>query len=682
LSTFRKIIPILLLLLACSFQLQAQINRLRGSSAEEDEPSGTDSQSTEKSKEAMSPDTAKCSYFISNYQASHTLIPFKAYLHNFSDYTPIQRGNDMYAFLGNPGSASTLITYRLNNPMGFTYIHGAFDMYKISMDSVKFYAPEKPFSEINYVMGKLKEQQLQFTLSQEVRKGLTLGIFARFANTPGMYQRQRTYYSSGYLTARYVTESQRYGASAFVLTDRFRNYENGGLAYDSIFTQNLETNRQTIAVRLSNAMNRDKSLGYYFQQYLNLQKPRIVKDSSGTFRQVAPKFNAGRIIHTFKYYRQTTAYEDDKSQNGVAFGFYPVIYGDTTKTLDSTFRIHIENSFVYSNIEPDTAARNFPFQYSFGISQQYDKIGFGYINQITNLLDPASVFSGTEIVSRRIQDESFNQLIPFGTLKGIIARKTFFIANGRLSLGGYNSGDNELSGNFYQFFKFLNKPGKISLTAIKGQNHPDYFFHRFFSDHFRWENNFKLQDYTQGRLSVEVAGLFASFGITRLNNYTWLNSSINPQQSSSAIFISRADLSKVFHPGHWILDTRLTWQEVSKDSVIQLPSLAGKASISYNMFLFKKVLHAQIGIGCQYYTKYYADAYHPELRMFYRQDQFQSGDYPYLDAFLNMRIKRARLFIKYQHMNAGWIDHSYFMVPHYPGADAALKAGVSWVFYD
>jgi hypothetical protein len=673
-------------LLANSYSSYAQISRLKGGNSGQDESSSdTPNQGNDKEKSSASPDTAKCSYFYPNLQAAYTLKPFKAPLHGFNNYNPLQKGQDIYAFLGNAGSAASPITYQMPTVAGFSFVHGAFDLYKIRQDSIRFYMLDKPFSEINYVMGKGKEQQLLFTHSQQIRKGLYLGLYARFANSPGLYQRQRTFYSTGYFTARYTLPSGRYGVLTSFLTDRFRNFENGGIAQDSIFTHNMENNRKTIAVKLPNAMNRDKSSGFYFQQYFNLQRQQgliaKVKDSTGQKRN-SQQFNAGRLIHTFKYYRNTFAYEDDKSRNGIIAGYYPNTYGDTTLTLDSTFHIHIENTFVYSNIEPDTASRNFPFQYSFGISQQYDRVGYTSIAEKINQVLPNSVFSTKAVVSERAQSEHFTQLIPFGTLKGIIARKTFFVANGRLSLGGYNAGDYELSGSFYQFLGSKGKTGRIYLTVAKGKVHPDYIFQHFISDHIRWENNFSMQDYINGIFGVEILGYNLSLGITRLSNYTWLNANAVPQQDNTGLTISRADFSKIFHPGKWIIDGRVTLQKVTESSLLQLPDLVGRFAISYNLFLFKKVMHAQIGLGCLYYTSYHADAYHPELRMFYRQDEILTGNYPYADAFLNLRVKRARIFIKYQHFNAGWLDHSYFMVPHYPGDDAALKAGVSWVFYD
>ena len=72
----------------------------------------------------------------------------------------------------------------------------------------------------------------------------------------------------------------------------------------------------------------------------------------------------------------------------------------------------------------------------------------------------------------------------------------------------------------------------------------------------------------------------------------------------------------------------------------------------------------------------------PALRMFYTQNNKKIGDYLYTDVFVNMQIKRANIFLKYQHLNSGWKDYSFYLIPHYPQQSGALKLGIIWRFYD
>jgi hypothetical protein len=58
------------------------------------------------------------------------------------------------------------------------------------------------------------------------------------------------------------------------------------------------------------------------------------------------------------------------------------------------------------------------------------------------------------------------------------------------------------------------------------------------------------------------------------------------------------------------------------------------------------------------------------------------GGYPFLDAYVNMHLKRARFFLAMTHVNAGSGSKRYFLTPHYPTNGSVLHFGVSWNFYN
>ncbi len=72
----------------------------------------------------------------------------------------------------------------------------------------------------------------------------------------------------------------------------------------------------------------------------------------------------------------------------------------------------------------------------------------------------------------------------------------------------------------------------------------------------------------------------------------------------------------------------------------------------------------------------------PATRSFYLQDEKKIGNYVYMDVFVNLMIKRFRIFVKYQHLNALWSENQYYTVPHYPMQGNIFKYGISWSFYD
>jgi len=88
------------------------------------------------------------------------------------------------------------------------------------------------------------------------------------------------------------------------------------------------------------------------------------------------------------------------------------------------------------------------------------------------------------------------------------------------------------------------------------------------------------------------------------------------------------------------------------------------------------------GLDTRYEAKYYADYYSPALGMFYVQRNEQVGDYPWMDVFVNMKIKRTRFYVKYSNLGATILKSGYYTTPNYAAQPALLGFGLSWTFYD
>jgi len=605
-------------------------------------------------KDARSPDSVFVSYFYLNEQGAYTRYAVSKPLNNFQEYDILKQNNQFFATLGNPGSAAYPLQFSLKPTPNFRFKSDVFEPYKLKDDSIRFYISNNPFSHLKYHSGPQKEQKFDISFSQRIGSGIYLGMNARFANAPGIYQRQRNYNAGGTFYAALLYPTQRYGAIVTYRTDRDINYENGGISNITDFTNNNETDRKMIAVNLSNAMNRGKSTGIVVQQFFSILKPTIIKKTDSASTLVQRKFDAGRFIYTFRYSRTGDAYEDKGLP--ASFGFYPAFYNDSLSLLDSVLKTHVEHCLVYSNEVPDTLGKSFPLQYSFGLRYQTDKLQRDTINNI------------------------FNQTVPFGMLKGIINRKTFFKASAYLVLGGYNGGDHSIDGSFYQFFGKQNH--KAYLSVSKGITHPDYYLNHYYSDNFRWDNSFGAQDYIKGEFGVILRGFDLNATYTRMTNYVYLDQNILPVQYTGALTVLAGHVSKEFRIKRWITTVYAAAQQVTPDSVLQLPALVGKLTLCYDVVLFKKALHAQAGVSGTYHSEWYQNAYSPALRAFYRQNSYVAGNYPYLDVFVNLNIKRARIFVKYEHFNAKLMSFNYIIVPDYPQADAALKFGISWLFFD
>jgi hypothetical protein len=134
------------------------------------------------------------------------------------------------------------------------------------------------------------------------------------------------------------------------------------------------------------------------------------------------------------------------------------------------------------------------------------------------------------------------------------------------------------------------------------------------------------------------------------------------------------------------LTTDLLVQKSSNSKILDLP-LATVRSAGYfeHLFNFRRTngqLNTQLGAEVTYHTLYHPYAYMPATGRFYRQDLFETGNYPFVNVFLNLKLRRTRIFLMLDHVNSGFMGYNYYMVPSYPMNIRMFRYGLAWTFYD
>ena len=159
-----------------------------------------------------------------------------------------------------------------------------------------------------------------------------------------------------------------------------------------------------------------------------------------------------------------------------------------------------------------------------------------------------------------------------------------------------------------------------------------------------------------------------------------------PEQFNNNLKVMEISLSKEFNFWKITSSNTAVYQNISNEEVLSLPELSVVSSTWFeHMFNFKTTggqLLTMAGFDLRYNTAYFANAYMPALSSFYNQREKKLGNYPYIDVFLNVKLKRFRFYIKFEHVNSGWIDRNYVTVLHYPMNERNLNFGMSWTFYD
>ena len=211
----------------------------------------------------------------------------------------------------------------------------------------------------------------------------------------------------------------------------------------------------------------------------------------------------------------------------------------------------------------------------------------------------------------------------------------------------------------------------------------DIFQEEFYSNHFRWNNDMKMEQRMEvnGSFISKKRKLKLSANYSIINNFIYNDEHGIPTQTNKELLIISAFADKDLNYRNLHFRTRVLWQQASNEDLIHLPTFSAFVS-AYYKFVISKVMYTQIGVDTRYNSRYYADAYSPATGLFYLQNEKKYGNYPYIDAYANLRLKRTTVFFKMANLGTEFLSGEYITTPNYPMPRSSFRFGLSWVFYD
>lgn len=270
-------------------------------------------------------------------------------------------------------------------------------------------------------------------------------------------------------------------------------------------------------------------------------------------------------------------------------------------------------------------------------------------------------------------------------------------ATAELWLAGEDAGQLKADFDTDLNFPFLGDTIRLAASAYFYRLNPVFYQRHYHSRNFWWDNDLSKETrtriegrFTYGktntrlRLAVEEIQNYTYFGVSndRTDNAIW-DLTAGVFQHSGNINVLTAQLSQDLKLGplHW--DNVITYQNSSDESVLPLPAL----NLFTNLYLHFKiagVLTVDLGADATFFTKYYAPEFCPQLNQYAVQQNVDTrkklGDYPFVNVYANMHLKRARFFIMMSNVAYGSGNRLSFLTPHYPTNSSILRMGISWNF--
>ena len=641
---------------------------------------------------------------VSEDLGNRIMTPVDTVALNFQNMNMEEGMTGHYSILGNMGSPrlSHIWADRQYDMAPTMFLEPLTGFYRRS-DQMIFTNSNIPYTNLSYWPNGNKitgEDRFKAYFSMNANRRFAFGFNFDYQYGRGYYANQATSNFNAAVFASYM--GNHYQMHAAYNNFYFKQNENGGIMDDEYITnpekkaegsKTYESNN--IPVRLESSANRNHNMSVFLTHRYRLGFMREVielvdkpadnrrgqnisrgdneEEVNDSLPVVVPKDTIRReelvpvtsFIHTFKLERSRHRFTSQDLDS------LPPALLNLEETADSTVRLSIKNVFGIALLEGfNKYAKAGLTAY---ISHQYSR--YTLMNPDASLENPRNI-KFTE-----------QELYIGGELAKREGHLLHYNINGEIGLTGIAKGQFKLDGTADVNLRLFNDTLRVKAHAYVRNTLPSFYMRHYVSNHYIWDNDDfdkEMRVRVEGEIDFPLTGTNLKAGIENIKHYTYLNGKALPQQVGGSIKVANATLTQNFRLGIFHLDNEITWQKSSSD-VLPLPTW----NLYHNLYILtkiaKKVLNVQLGADVRYFSEYYAPDYAPALQQFHLQDgtnRIKIGNYPVVNVYANLQLKRTRFFVQLYHINEGMGSRRYFYAPHYPINPRLLKFGVSWNFYD
>lgn len=649
-------------------------------------------------------------------------------VHQFNNYNLVDGYNGEYSHTGNVGSPR-LSRIFLNRQETSDFIF--LDPLSFFLDPIREFRFSNTLSPLtNLAYHKVGSSQagqdrVRAYFASNINKVSGIGFKLDYLYGRGYYNNQANSQFGGTVFGYYLGD--RYNLHAYVNANHSKMAENGGIESDAYITnpQSFPQNytSRDIPTVLDQTWNRNDNQTYYLTHRINAGhyverevpdslKPKMPADDE---LLAALRDSVRQLLQTDSL-RRTAVVDSLRTQWTAQLvtprDFVPVMSFIHTLRIDHLQHTHYAYnvpSGYYTNhyygdptnvrdIDEATSVRNtLGLQLREGFNR-WAKMGISLFatHELQNFLLPAD--------SARTVKYRENNISVGGAITKTQGSLLHYNVTGEVWLVGRKAGQFKVEGDGDLNFRLRRDTIQLRLHAYIKNLKPSFFYTHFHSQSTWWDRtglDNELRERIEGWFTLRRTRTSLRVGFENINKYLYLgmkntltaaspstaiqdySHDVAPRQASGGLQVLSATLGQDFKfgPLHW--DSELTYQQTTDDQLLPLPKFNAYTNL-YLVFRIAKVLRVQLGGDLRYFTNYYAPDYFASIQQFALQDSSQPrvkcGNYPIINAYVNLHIKHCRIYFAVNHVNAG--HGRYFLTPHHPIDPLNIHFGLSWNFFD
>lgn len=587
-----------------------------------------------------------------------------------------------YATTGNYGASGMNLIYFERKPMSDFFFTDAVRAWTPTLETTKFYNTYMPMTLLSYntAGGKENEQsRLHGIFSGNINSRAQVGAMIDYLYSKGCYDYQAVKDLSWGFSGSYMGD--RYEMQAFLNHWNMLQKENGGITNDLYITdpaqlQGGQTSIQPKAIptNLTGAFSRVVGTQLYVNNTykVGFWKEEEIDDTT-TVKTYIP---VSKFIWTLEYRDGRHTFRDNVRDDNK---FWENTYLSLDGSDDHNSYWSLSNTLGVSLLE------EFNKFAKFGLSAFVTHQVRSY-TQATDTIDrviPLPEGLTPYPVGKVPHGVKQNLLWVGGQLTKQQGSLLTYEVTGRFGLIGPVVADLNVNGHITTKIKLLGDTVNITGYGHFRNEEPPYLMKHYVSNHFIWNNDFGKTRSLRlgGYVNIPHTRSYVNVGVENVQNLIYFNSKSMPVQHGGSVQILNASFHQDFKFGPLYWANKVTYQTSSNEGVLPLPKLSIYSNLSLN-FKVARVLDVQLGVDCDYYTKYKSINYQPATMTFYNQSEIECGNYPFMNAFVNMKLSKVRFYVLFSHINQGMTGENYFSMPHYPLNPKRFQFGLSVDFPD
>ncbi|MBV7441862.1 putative porin [Weeksellaceae bacterium TAE3-ERU29] len=533
-------------------------------------------------------------------------------------------------------------------PAGKRYLY-------LAPKDVKYYNVQTPTTHFSFENGIREGQYLATLFTHSINSRFNYALTFNSLNSLGLYQRQSTDNKNFHVSVNYHTKNERYHLLTNVMSQKIQNEESAGVDETSLtaFKENndLFSNRERMIPNLTGSNSKFDSKSFYLNHNFGLFKLRDSQDSTKVIYPI-------KLKHILEIEKQEFAFKESSPEE--YYKSFELI-NEKAERLDKKYFNTLKN---YAGLQYQWSEN---LWVDAGAVFKHQKLYFEKPNGLTNNDFTNNQFGIEGLLKLKISDKlnlvgetQFLQGTNFGTEYFLDGKVDFSPLKNYKLLAGVKLGSR-----------------KPSFNLLVNQS----FYKKFNYDYLGFDNENYQTIY--GTLTFAPLDLEVSAQVSNILNYTYLNKDLDVKQMGSPLNYFNVNVKKKqrFY-NYFYLDAQAQYQTVTSGAdILPLPNLLTRVTAYYKNNIFGQSAELIAGTSVYYYSAFKSRDFFPVLGEWHLQEDENIGNYPYVDLFLNLKVRRMRIYIRGENIGSFALPGKYLYTPRQPAKDFKIQIGINWFLF-